>query len=200
MSEDINPEDWEDALGVASQCWSDKETSHIAMNIALAEAFAKRFHKLKEDLEYQVAQADEHINQMGVKLYRAELKIKELKAKPDPQLKQAKRLYNQGYMAGHEDTVEAVFTPLVDADMETYHSDVVDEILKELEENHKSHSERSLEYIRNTYAVPAYIGAKVKYTGGKEPEILEIRGGEDGRLLFKGKPSPYHPTWEIKYI
>lgn len=54
---------------------------------------------------------------------------------PDPQLKQATRLYNQGYMAGHEDTVEAVFTPLVDADMETYHSDVVEEIMKEMEEN-----------------------------------------------------------------
>jgi len=61
--------------------------------------------------------------------------FRELKAKPDPQLKQATRLYNQGYMAGHEDTVEAVFTPLVDADMETYHSDVVEEIMKEMEEN-----------------------------------------------------------------
>lgn len=57
--------------------------------------------------------------------------LQELTAK----LKQATRFYNQGYMAGHEDTVEAVFTPLVDADMETYHSDVVEEIMKEMEEN-----------------------------------------------------------------
>ena len=41
------------------------------------------------------------------------------------------RLYNQGYHAGHEDTVEACFTPIHHTDMDTYHSDVVAEILQE---------------------------------------------------------------------
>ena len=41
------------------------------------------------------------------------------------------RFYNQGYHAGHEDTVEARFTPIHHADMDTYHADVVAEILQE---------------------------------------------------------------------
>jgi len=41
------------------------------------------------------------------------------------------RLYNQGYHAGHEDTVEACFTPIHHTDMDTYHADVVGEILEE---------------------------------------------------------------------
>ena len=41
------------------------------------------------------------------------------------------RLYNQGYHAGHEDTVEACFTPIHHTDMDTYHADVVAEIFEE---------------------------------------------------------------------
>jgi len=41
------------------------------------------------------------------------------------------RLYNQGYHAGHEDTVEACFVPIYHTDMDTYHADVVAEILQE---------------------------------------------------------------------
>ena len=41
------------------------------------------------------------------------------------------RLYNQGYHAGHEDTVEACFVPIHHTDMDTYRSDVVAEILQE---------------------------------------------------------------------
>ena len=41
------------------------------------------------------------------------------------------RLYNQGYHAGHEDTVEACFTPIHHTDMDIYHADVVAEILQE---------------------------------------------------------------------
>jgi hypothetical protein len=26
-----------------------------------------------------------------------------------------------------------------------------------------------LEYVRETYQVPAFVGARVRYTGGKEP-------------------------------
>ena len=41
------------------------------------------------------------------------------------------RLYNQGYHAGHEDTVEACFTPIHHSDMDTYQADVVAEIIQE---------------------------------------------------------------------
>ena len=42
------------------------------------------------------------------------------------------RLYNCGYNAGHHDTVEGFFTTILDVDIATYHSDVVDEILDEI--------------------------------------------------------------------
>ena len=38
-------------------------------------------------------------------------------------------LYNSGYMDGHHDTVEAVFTDIVQSEMEEYHLDVVEELL-----------------------------------------------------------------------
>lgn len=39
------------------------------------------------------------------------------------------RLYNQGYQAGHEDTVEACFTLIDRTDMDSYHAEVVEEII-----------------------------------------------------------------------
>ena len=44
---------------------------------------------------------------------------------------EAIRLYNMGYHAGHEDTVEASYVDIVAADMDTYHGDVVAEIIEE---------------------------------------------------------------------
>ena len=41
------------------------------------------------------------------------------------------RLYNAGYQAGHEDTVEGNFTLIHWVDRDTYHDDIVDEIHKE---------------------------------------------------------------------
>jgi hypothetical protein len=43
------------------------------------------------------------------------------------------RLYNSGYHAGHHDTVEGGYTDILQCDMDTYHDDVVAEILSELE-------------------------------------------------------------------
>lgn len=43
------------------------------------------------------------------------------------------RLYNLGYHAGHEHTVEACFAPIHHTDMDAYHADVVEEILQETE-------------------------------------------------------------------
>lgn len=41
------------------------------------------------------------------------------------------RLYNQGYHAGHEDTVEGVYTDVFPRDMDTFHEDRVAEILRD---------------------------------------------------------------------
>ena len=42
------------------------------------------------------------------------------------------RVYNSGYAAGHHDTVEGQYTHILPVDMDTYHADVVGELLAEL--------------------------------------------------------------------
>src|SRR3546814_3198215 len=39
-------------------------------------------------------------------------------------------IYNSGYMAGHQDTVEGCFTELFSADMATYHGDVFSALME----------------------------------------------------------------------
>ena len=41
------------------------------------------------------------------------------------------RLYNSGYHAGHEDTVESCYTDIYPVDMDTYHANIVKEIVNE---------------------------------------------------------------------
>jgi hypothetical protein len=41
------------------------------------------------------------------------------------------RMYNKGYKAGHHDTVECQYVDILDEDMDTYHADIVNEILSE---------------------------------------------------------------------
>jgi len=45
----------------------------------------------------------------------------------------AVRLYNSGYMAGHHDTVEGQFTDVHRSEMDTYHDDIVGELLADLQ-------------------------------------------------------------------
>ena len=45
------------------------------------------------------------------------------------------RLYNDGYHAGHNDTVENNFTNILPVDMDTYHADIVNELLREYTED-----------------------------------------------------------------
>ena len=40
-------------------------------------------------------------------------------------------LYNQGYAAGHEDTVEGRYTHILQEDMHSYHADAVKELIAE---------------------------------------------------------------------
>lgn len=42
------------------------------------------------------------------------------------------RIYNSGYHAGHEDTVEGMYTDIYPCDMDTYHTEEVQELLEDL--------------------------------------------------------------------
>jgi len=57
----------------------------------------------------------------------AEAKVAELEA---AQTWVPVRLYNAGYAAGHDDTVEACYTDVADCDKDTYHADIVAELLE----------------------------------------------------------------------
>lgn len=61
-----------------------------------------------------------------------------------------------------------------------------------------------LEYVRETYQVPAYVGRRVRYTGGKDPIEGTIIGERAGhiRVRFDGQRLSYnfHPTWEMEYL
>lgn len=59
-----------------------------------------------------------------------------------------------------------------------------------------------LQYIRDTYKVPAFVGARVKYRGqtgiilrGKNQYIVVQLDGE-----LPSKAGVYHPTWEMEYL
>lgn len=63
----------------------------------------------------------------------------------------------------------------------------------------------SIQYIRKTYDVPANLGGRVRYTGGREPRDGTIMGTEGAYLMLKLdgdrlETGPYHPTWEIEYL
>ena len=58
--------------------------------------------------------------------------IERLRAENEALKANSVHLYNLGYHAGHNDTVEACYMHIVAADMETYHSDVVAEIMAAL--------------------------------------------------------------------
>ena len=65
----------------------------------------------------------------------------------------------------------------------------------------------SLEYIRENYGVPAEIGGKVVYHGGKDESVMmEITGARNQYLRCKildgtnaGHETLLHPTWDIEY-
>lgn len=63
----------------------------------------------------------------------------------------------------------------------------------------------ALEYIADTYRVPAKKGQRVTYTGAKEPRSGVIVGARGAYLTVrfdgdaKAHSAPFHPTWEIEY-
>ena len=61
-----------------------------------------------------------------------------------------------------------------------------------------------LQYIRDYYRVPAAIGGRVKYTGGKGTRYGTITGVRNHYLLVRldgnTYPHVFHPTWELHYL
>lgn len=62
----------------------------------------------------------------------------------------------------------------------------------------------SVDYIRRYYDVPAKLGGRVRYTGGRHPMDGTIAGAEGAHLMIRldgqQHAMPYHPTWKIEYL
>ena len=65
-------------------------------------------------------------------------------------------------------------------------------------------TDRALAYIREQYAVPAVVGARIAYQPGAVPMVGEIIGGGPGasiRVRFNaGNEASLHPTWRVTYL
>lgn len=62
----------------------------------------------------------------------------------------------------------------------------------------------SIEWIRKNYGVPAKIGGRVEYTGGRIPQLGTITGAMGGHIRIKLDgdfgSNLYHPTWKLRYL
>lgn len=62
----------------------------------------------------------------------------------------------------------------------------------------------SLQYIRDTYGVPAQRGARVEYTGNGSTIQGTITGSRNAHILVRldgdRRAVPFHPTWKIRYL
>ena len=63
----------------------------------------------------------------------------------------------------------------------------------------------SMQYIRESYAVPAKRGARVKFLGHEA--VITSSEGQYLWIRFIGDPAPgclrrekVHPTWEVEYL
>jgi hypothetical protein len=63
-----------------------------------------------------------------------------------------------------------------------------------------------MQYIRDTYKVPAKRGGRVKFTGNphNRPQFGTIVGSDGARLRVRMDEEKntfsYHPDWEIEYL
>lgn len=62
----------------------------------------------------------------------------------------------------------------------------------------------SMDYIRETYGVPAKVGGRVNWRGGRHPSPGTITGSKGGYLMIRldgqQHAMPYHPDWFIEYL
>jgi hypothetical protein len=62
-----------------------------------------------------------------------------------------------------------------------------------------------LEYVRETYGVPAYVGGRVRYTPPSDEVLMGTITGERAghvRVRFDGRRQAVnmHPTWCLEYL
>lgn len=62
----------------------------------------------------------------------------------------------------------------------------------------------SMAWVRKHYKVPAKRGMRVRYTGGKAPELGTITSATNGRLNIRLDSrkwtSQFHPTFKLEYL
>lgn len=62
----------------------------------------------------------------------------------------------------------------------------------------------SMEFIRNTYGVPAMRGGRVEYTGGETPKRGTITSTNGAYLCVRidglKHSAHFHPTWKLNYL
>ena len=125
---------------IRQQAFESKEMDEFNLNIIkhhedTIKVYLQRFIEAEKKVKRQAAE---------IEAYKEKVKSEhrawdELDSNNQQQAAEIERLkkertfwYNQGYLSGHHDTVEACYTDIVASDMETYHQDIVDDIGKEL--------------------------------------------------------------------
>ena len=62
----------------------------------------------------------------------------------------------------------------------------------------------SMDYIRNSYGVPAKRGGRIEYKHPNPPRMGTIVGTRGARLRIRldgdKHAGSYHPTWELRYL
>ena len=62
----------------------------------------------------------------------------------------------------------------------------------------------SLQYIRDTYGVPAKRGGRIEYTGNGTAIQGVITGSKGAHILVRldgdRRSLAFHPTWKIRYL
>ncbi len=93
------------------------------------------------------------------------------------------KLFNLGYLHGHESTVEGYFVDVHRNDIDTYHDDVVAEIIEDEDETPATDAalaaiqaqgvEKAIERLMNMFASTGHIGVPVMALEGLAKELRE---------------------------
>ena len=112
----------------------ERELNEARFDLDFSRRLADWQSKTIDDLTAQRDEARETITTMEIRhaavMLHTQSIVDEANQFREQQNALMVRLYNQGYHAGHEDTVESCFMPIHHTDMDTYHADVVAEILE----------------------------------------------------------------------
>ncbi|ELH4238907.1 MULTISPECIES: hypothetical protein [Serratia] len=95
------------------------------------------------------------------------------------------KLFNLGYLRGHESTVEGYFVDVHRNDIDTYHDDVVAEIIEDEDETPATDAalaaiqaqgvEKAIERLMNMFASTGHIGVPVMALEGLAKELREAK-------------------------